>query len=428
MFKKTLLIAPPFYRFLGSRNNWIHLGLHYVASTLNAHGHHVRVYNADADKNVDETTLTNIFKGEKSLQSAAHSDHKVWEEIHNIIKSYRPDLIGITYFLPSMLGIIKRIASIAVAIDNTTKVVVGGPSATLNPKATLQNEFVDFLVKGEGERSMLELVKGTDTSVLLESRAIKDLDDLPFPNFDLELLSLDPKESFVPIMTSRGCPFACIYCSTPKIWGRKIRFRSPENVLKEICDRVKKYDVNSLYFSDDNFILNKEHTRKLCRGMISHDFDLTWSCEARVNLLDKETLSLMKRAGCIRIKLGIESGSDRILNLTEKGFTIKQIRHGMRLIKEAGIPITIYMMLGFPTETRREMFESLELCKELDADWVSLSVVTPYAGTKLYEIIEKDVSERRFLFHQTSKSAINSNVTQEMINEFLKLNEDRVRY
>jgi anaerobic magnesium-protoporphyrin IX monomethyl ester cyclase len=446
-FKKVLLIVPPFYRLLGSHNNWLSLGLHYIAAVLNDHGHYVRVYNADASEKVDEANLATLFRENVSLQKAINvDDHPIWSEVLSVVKEYDPDLVGVAITFSTAWKIASKIANMIKKWNPEVKIVVGGAHATLAPEDTIRTDNIDFVVRGEGERTILELVEGnpipeieglswkTANGGIVHNpprKMIENLDELPFPDYELELVQIDPKEDYVTIACSRGCSHNCAYCSSPKIWGRHVRFRSVENVIEEIKHRYYKYGVRRLHFADDTFNSNKRYVTDLCSKIVRNHLAISWSCDARINLLDEDLLKMMKSAGCKRLKLGLESGSDRVLKMIMKGTTVNQIREKIKIVKKVGIRFTAYIMLGFPTETREEMMASYNLCKEIKPDWVSLSIATPWIGTELYNMVQKQgitIPEDELLFHQSSQSFINKDVTEDIVQKFLELNKGKKRY
>lgn len=438
-YERILLIVPPFYRLLGSRNNWMHLGLHYIGAMLAKHGYQVKIYNADADLTTEETDYKTFFK--RDIKESL-SDSPIWTEISQILEKENPDLIGITITsITKNMG--YKIAEIAKQTNPTVPVVMGGPHSTLKPCEPLLNRNIDYSIRGEGEYTFLRLVQGEDVSringlvwrreneiqVNPPSGFIENLDALPSPIFELELMPVNPKESFFVVQAARGCPFNCFFCSSPKLWGSRVRRRSINNVIAEIKHKKERYDISYLYFSDDTFNTNSAYLRGLCREIIRQKLNISFSCEARLNLIDKVSLRLMKKAGCVRVKVGMESGNDRVLRLMRKGITVKETRKAMRKIKEVGIPVTVYAMIGVPTETTSEMLDTLSLCRTLDPDWVSLSVATPWYGTEMYDMVANQLEinpEEPFLFHQ-SGSMINNNVTQDIISQFLELNNGKRR-
>ncbi len=438
MYNKILLIVPPFYRLLGSRNNWMHIGLQYVASVLSKNGYSVKIYNTDADPNIPVKNYKSFF--EENLDYKIENTD-LWDEIEQTIRDYDPDLVGITLSIVTK-RMAYRIARLTKKINPDIPVIIGGPEVTLRPLESLVNNDIDYAIFGEGEYSFLEFVRGMDVSTIngLVWRmgdgsikvnntrvALTDLDGLPFPDPELELIPVDTKDNFIVIQTVRGCPYDCFFCSSPRIWGRTLRRRSVKSVVQEIVFRKEKHGVEHFYFCDDTINMDREYLRDLCNELMS--MNITFSCEARLNLVDETTLRLMKQAGCTRIKVGVESGSNRILKLMNKHITTEEIKIAVKKIKDANIPITVYVMIGLPSETRQEILETLDLCKELDPDWVSLSVATPWYGTDMYDMVVKEMGievNDETLFHQ-SKSIINDNVTEEVLNKFFKLNTEKER-
>lgn len=443
--QKVLLVVPPFYRLMGGRNNWIHLGLSYVGGALNKYGYEVKIYNADhgtEDKDID---LRGVFDAyDRYREIVNDSQHPIWEEIVETIEQYSPDLLGISIVFSATLKSVENIARMVKQRDKKVKVVVGGPHSSLAPEEILGSEFFDYSVRGEGEQTLLELVQGkklTDIDGLSykehggkiihnpDRGFIENLDELPFPDPHLQLIPLgDLNKNFGVIATSRGCPKRCVFCSSPRLWGRKVRRRSINNAIAEVSQRYHNYGVRKFYFSDDNFNLNKSYAKELCRAIIDNNLEIEFFCEANIAPFDRELMELMKEAGCIRLKFGIESGSDRILKLMKKGITVKQIRETCSLAKEVGVPYSLYVMAGMPSETPEEMCQTLDLAREMDADYVSLSVATPQIGTDLYEMavaqgIKIPPGSCESFYHQSRGAVLNSNVTPSLIEEFLALNK-----
>ena len=179
---------------------------------------------------------------------------------------------------------------------------------------------------------------------------------------------------------------------------------------------------------DDTFNLDNRFTKEICRRIIDEGLKLNWICEARADYLDKELVSLMVEAGCVRIKLGIESGSDRILKMINKGFTTQMVRRGVGIIKECQLPLTVYLMVGIPGETNEDLRRTIELAKELDADYYSLSVLAPYYGTQIWKELEESGKRMNnehweYFYHQSRELIVNSKLDPAIVDEFLALNE-----
>ena len=442
---RVLLVVPPFYRMLGGHNNWITLGAAYLGAVLHKEGHYVRIYNVDHVDGGHDLNLSEVFNGyQRYRQLIDDPQHPLWAEIRREIENFAPDWVGISINFTMIARVCEMIADIVKDVDRRTRIVVGGPHATLLPSATLEYESFDYLVRGEGEYALLELVDGEkiekikglsykkpDGSLVHnpDREQIENLDELPFPDIRLQLKEIrDPNDNFGVIAASRGCPYNCSFCASPRLWNRRVRFRSVGNVLEEIRARYAQYGVRKYYFSDDNFNLNRRYALDLCQQIIASGLKIDWICEVNAKAWSKELAETMKAAGCKRVKMGVESGCDRILRLMQKGTTRGEILKAVRIIKEAGLGITVYFLIGMPTETREEMMETYRLAQEIDTEYISLSVATPQYGTPLYETLMKENSMEFGTedwvrhFHQSYRTILNENVTPEIVDMFLDLN------
>ena len=440
--KRILLVAPPFYRLMGSHFNGLHLGIAYIASVLKEHGHCVRIYNADyqdSSSYADQRQLLDSFPTYKAILDDV--SHPIWSEVVDRIANFAPDILGITMLTPNYKAA-QNIAELSKSRDANLKVVVGGVHPSLDPEGTLAQDCFDYVIRGEGEFSLLELVEGHDEkdipglsykkggrSIHNQARPlIDDLDILPFPCRD--------RGSFIGgtgyletgyIMTGRGCPFSCSYCASPLLWGRVVRYRSVSNVISELEWLAGNSD-SMVRFVDDAFNLNKQRTKEICRQIFSRGLKHEWVCDARVDLLDEELVSLMVQAGCVRIKLGVESGSNRILEKVGKGFTTETVRQQVVMVKKYKLPLTVYLMAGFPGETTEDLRQTIELAKELDADYYSLSIFTPYYGTQIWNEMyqsgqKMDKEHWEYFYHQSQEMVVNDNLDPKIVSEFLDLNE-----
>ncbi|MBI2910181.1 MAG: radical SAM protein [Chloroflexi bacterium] len=438
---KILLVAPPFYRLMGSHFNGMQLGISYIASYLAAHGHEVRIYDADFLDNATYLDQRGIFESYSTYKSTLGDlSHPLWEEVRKSIASYGPDVVGITMHTGTFKSC-GNVARIAKQLDRGTKVIVGGTHPTLDAAGTLQCQDFDVAVRGEGEEAVLELVEGAAEREVLglsyrtgeaivahnpDRPFISDLDALPFPSRDAFLHSEAHDIGYV--ITGRGCPFACTYCASPAKWRRTVRFRSVENVVAEIKDVLVRFEAPIFYFVDDTLTIDRERTKELCRRIIEEKLGIQWRCDTRADRLDRELVSLMKEAGCIRVKMGVESGSDRVLKQIRKGVTREQISRAVDYVKEFGIPLTVYLMVGFPCETSEDVRETVEFAKKLDADYYSLSVLAPYYGTQIYHEVHQngaslDKEHWEYFFHQSGDMMVNDKIDKAVIEEFLALNE-----
>lgn len=438
---RILLVAPPFYRLMGSHFNGMQLGISYIAAFLAKHGHQVKIYDADFLDDKSYLDQRAIFESYPSYKATLDDlSHPLWQEVRDSIAGYQPEILGITMHTGTFRTA-ANVARIAKAISRDTLVVVGGTHPTLDAEGTLHCPDFDVVVRGEGETTMLELVEGRARADIRglsytdgigsvthngDRDFIADLDSLPFPSRDSFLHSERHDLGF--IITGRGCPFSCTYCASPAKWKRTVRFRSVENVVAEIREVKDRFAPDTFYFVDDTLTIDGKRIGQLCRALIDNELNIKWRCDTRADRLDSELVGLMREAGCVRVKIGVESGSERILKQIRKGVTKRQIRRAVASIKEKGIPLTVYLMVGFPTETSDDVRDTIEFARELDAEYYSLSVLAPYYGTQIYEEAHHNGASLgkehwEYFFHQSGDMIVNDEIDKEVIEEFLALNE-----
>ena len=373
------------------------LGLAYLAAYL-------RQQRPKAD-HIEILDMAALNYGEEDLKKKLAE--KIW------------DLTGVMILTPMYIRAKETIAIIKKSRPET-KIVLGGPHATIFPEQTLEEiSEIDYSVIGEGEITFCELVNAIDkkkhtTKIpglayrqsgkvkMTKPRAlIQNIDELPKPARDLlPMRTYNPAPTYYKklpsyiMLTSRGCPFQCAYCS--KIFGTQYRFHSIERIISEMEELIYKYRAKEIIFRDDTFTINKMHVVKLCQEIIRKGFHkkIKWTCMTRVNLVSYELLRLMNKAGCWSIHYGVESGSQRLLDIIQKGITLEQVRNAFRWTRKAGIETKAFFMLGLPTETREESLKTIKFTKELDPDWIQVTITVPYPGTKLYEMTQKDKTLR----------------------------------
>jgi radical SAM superfamily enzyme YgiQ (UPF0313 family) len=310
------------------------------------------------------------------------------------------------------------LANIAKEVLPDVKVIVGGPTAITCSEYLMQNNSIDILVMSEGEETISKLTRLIiDNSNVPELKdilgityrdvknkivsapprpLIPNLDNIPFPNRD-SMFTLDAygnvkyMHECSDILTSRGCPYPCTFCCAYEAWGsRKPRFRSVNNIISELKYLITTFNQEFFTFWDDLFTANKARTTELCEKIIQDKLNIKWICITRLNSLDSELLNIMRKAGCIEVQIGIESGSDRVLKYIKKGITLELIHEKVSLIKKSGIAWRIFLIIGFPSETKKEIYDTLNLISEIKPTSVDLSIFCPYPGTDLYyELKEK---------------------------------------
>lgn len=327
----------------------------------------------------------------------------------NIVEKVKPDLVvinsaGVTSFYD--LHFAEQIKTRADTIVSIT-----GPHLTLNPEIALQKNDIDIVIRGEIEYTVLELsqklsefkdVKGIafkkDNKIIMTPKRppIVNLDKLPFPAFYLLPMkkyrySMFKKTPFTTCLTSRGCPFSCIYCPYPHGYGNFWRGRSPENVLDELIWLKNEFKIKSLLFRDQVPTFDMKRAEKIYDGMIKEGLDIEWRCETRVDRVTKKLLMKMKKSGCVGVHFGVESGDPKILkNVGKRGdVSIDLIKKTFKEAKEVGLSVIGYFLIGLPGETKDTIKKTIELAKELNADESWFNSPVPYPGTKLHEIARK---------------------------------------
>ena len=380
---KVLLIYPPY------QSKWLAppLGLGYLASVLDTNDIPVEIIDMGALKWNDEDLLQEIQKDQ-------------------------PKIIGIS-FMTLQVGAAESIASRIKNVMPKTLIIVGGPHVSAIPKETLEYKAFDFAIFGEGEFTILELVKKifsnekdyksiqgiafrkNETVVQNPPREfLRELDKLPFPAW--HLLPLDryfirgiggdeSKPTFA-ILSSRGCPNKCVFCDSHSVFSNKFRFRSAENIFTEMIYLKEKYNASQFDFVDDTVTVNKKRMFDLCQLFIDSKNDFSWMCNARVSTVTYDLLKKMKEAGCVRIDFGVESGDPEVLRAIKKNITLDQIKNAHRWCKELNIAVSSFFMVGNPGETWESIQMTASLAAELKSDFPSVGIATPYPGTELYHM------------------------------------------
>jgi len=270
-------------------------------------------------------------------------------------------------------------------------IVMGGVHPSALPYDVLMNSCVDIVVIGEGERAFLDIVRGNRNSIV-QRPYIKDIDSIPFPDRktvrEERYINLESKHHGMraaTIISGRGCPFRCVFCASHVVWSRKCRLRSPKNILDEFEQVINNWKVDFIKFSDDTFTINKRRVLKFCKEKIKCGINTKWGCNMRVDTIDEDMLSVMHKAGCTDVWLGVESGSPKILKDMKKGINIEQIKWAFKKTAELGFRRRAYFLLGMPEETIDDIKMTEQLADEIDADENIFTILTPYPGSELYD-------------------------------------------
>jgi anaerobic magnesium-protoporphyrin IX monomethyl ester cyclase len=323
------------------------------------------------------------------------------------LEEYRPQLVGATCVTLNY-PIARRMLRVCKAFDPHIFTVIGGPHVTFALEETLlESPWIDAIVIGEGERTLVELARAVEedrhihdvpgiafangATVVKTSarRLIEDLDQLPLPA--RELLPMARYHALgtpCTVITSRGCPYRCIFCSGHRMFGPRVRFRSPELVVDEIEQLQRDFGFAKINIVDDTFTLNHNHAQEVCDEMLRRNLKIEWSVFARVDRISEDLAQLMKRAGCEWVLFGIESADDGILKTIKKGFTSDDVRRGVKIAAEAGINVFNSFILGLPGESWDTALKSLAFGDELYHKYgakYGFHMLSPLPGTEIYE-------------------------------------------
>jgi len=330
------------------------------------------------------------------------------ERFVDTLHNSRPDIVGVTLTALSMkkgYRLIERIKRETSAI-----VVAGGPHVTLVPERILLNPLIDFIFMGEGDISFATFVsklekgeiiqdtpglgfKVNGKAVLNPRTYIEDLDSLPFPAwhlFNLEDYYEKSRVRRLPILTSRGCPFKCIYCTQP-IAGGKYRVRSPKNIVDEIEHIVKTFNVRMFDVVDDSFIVFPKRVLEFCDAIMSRGLNIKWEAGGiNARFVSYQLFDKMRQAGCFSVAIGAESCNDNVLKLIRKPATRQQIEHAIRVSKKVGFFTKVFFMCGLPGSTYEIEMENIKFFKKLDVDMASYANSVVYPKTDLYKWVKQN--------------------------------------
>ena len=449
--ERILLVQPPATSFiLGDITPNMPLGLAYIAAVLEGQGYDVRI-------------LDTLVEGWFNINKLSNGRFQIglsFEEIKDRVRDFNPQIVGISGMFTAQWHNVTKTSKMVKAIDKNIVVVVGGAHPTATPETAIRDESIDFVVIGEGEMTFLKLIKALENGngfdnikglafkndvgnvINYEKDYIEDLDSLPFPARHLLLLEKyfaikishggsRRRSRFSSIVTSRGCPAKCIFCSAYKLWGRKYRARSPQNVIEEIKMLKAYFGIEELSIEDDNFTLYKERVHKICDLIISEHLNIVWDTPNGIATysVDEDLIKKMKESGCYRISFPIESGNQEFLSkVIKKPLRLDRVPRLVNYAKRIGLEVNVFFVVGIPGETEKSIKDTFKFSRKIGIYDPFISIATPYPGTPMLELciekgfLVKDFNPANLTIHQ-----YNIETPELPIQKIKKILEDELR-
>lgn len=419
---KILLINPPITRPTRETEpvgGTPPLGLAYIAAVLEKEKYEVKILDALTLGSNNVTLLGDVYR--TGLNE---------NDIKKHAENFKPDVVGITCPYTAYAQDMHDIAKIIKKMDAGIFIMVGGNHPTSAPNEVLKDPNIDMIVKGEGEITFLEIVKrlekgeniytvdgtiirkGNDILRNSERAFIENLDSIPFParhllpmnmysNIHKKSMGYHMRTPFTTMITSRGCPGQCIFCSIHSVWGHKWRARSPTNVVDEIELLVNEYKIKEIHFLDDNISLNKGRLNDICDEIIRRKIDIKWTAPNGIAIwtLNEKLVEKMKKSGCYRLTFGLESGNSKTLSFIGKHYNYDHARTLIKHANKIGLWTVSTFIIGFPFESMSSIRDTISRAIDSDIDFAVYYIATPFPGTKLYDVFEKEG-----LFHSSFAS------------------------
>jgi len=396
--------------------------------------------------------LAAVIRNEAEVQimdAVAESDYKkkldpvfTWygsplSEIQARMERFQPDLVGVSCIFSSVFPVIREVCREVKKMDPRILTITGGGYPTFLAEDCLHEPSLDMIALGEGEMTLLSVIRHLQEGRALseidglafkengqavitpQTRWIENLDSIPFPARDLLPMKLYPRvgashslsttsRHYAPMLTSRGCPARCIFCSSTHFWGNHYRTRSAENVLDEIGEMINRWGIDEIQFEDDNMTADRKRAKAIFRGMIERGYQIKFNYPNGVSLwtLDEELVDLMVAAGCYEMTLAYESGCQEVLRqIVKKPLHLKQAAEITRYIRTKKIRTDAFYICGFPGETREQIRETIRFAHQMKTDLAYFFVANPLPGTELYEIAKsRQLLEEDFNFENLSYS------------------------
>lgn len=407
--KKVLLFIPPAVTFKDriDINPLPPLGPGYLAAVLEKNGIEAKIVDC-------------LIEGWNKRVEASSGTIRIgltFDDIEKIIRDYAPDAVGVNNLFTKQRESAHRIYALAKKIDKNIITIAGGAHPTVMPELVLGDVNVDYVILGEGESTIMDLVhllerpgsqtqldgvgyrKNGSVTIIPKTKFIDDLDSLPFPAwhlmnmekyFGLKVSHGDRKEKrFSPVITSRGCPAMCTFCSAYAVWGRKFRPRSPEKVILELKQLRDRYNIREIMFEDDNLTLDPKRAEAIFDAMIRERMNMVWDTPNGIAAwtLNENLLNKMKSSGCRTVNFAIESGNQQVLDtIIKKPLNLKKVKPLVQYARKIGLKVGAFLVIGMPGETEQQIWDSFRMAEDMGIYTPHISIATPYPGSELYAL------------------------------------------
>lgn len=318
------------------------------------------------------------------------------------LKEFQPNYLVANIATPTFKSDMMAVQHAKEIVPSICTIVKGAPFLTYNTNTIYENPFIDYVIMGEAELTLKDILDGVPDNEILgicyrenfqpvkndKRPFIDNLDILPFPARHLVDNSIyrrpDNGKVQAVVKVARGCPFHCFFCLATPVSGAKVRTRSPENIVAELKVCVEKYNIKNFLFWSDIFNFDREWTLELCQKIIESGLKITWSSNTRADTMDDEMAKMMYKSGCRLVSIGVESGSQKMLDNIGKKITLDDIRNTVKILKKNKIKIYNYFVIGLPWETEETVEETIKFAIELDSNFISFYTATPLPGTKYF--------------------------------------------
>ncbi|UCE23477.1 MAG: B12-binding domain-containing radical SAM protein [Candidatus Zixiibacteriota bacterium] len=405
---RILLIDPPFSAFMGFSRWFFPMGPAVLANFLMGKGHEVLVYDADhidSDVSFNYSQMLRAFEDYRSHVNDL--SHQVYRQIADMVKDFAPDVVGISCMSVKVPAALASAETVKDNID--VPVVCGGPHATKLPEHLLKSPYVNYVIRESGLASFDLLVDQLAGSESMEPGKIpnlsynsdgKNIVHNPVSHREWESMSWYPARGALKapgqygphdmsmIMASIGCPFECQFCA--RTFDDQLVHRRVENICTEIEELVNNHGVDFLHFKDDTMGTNKSRLRDICEIIAANDAISGWECLTRIDVADDEALTLLKGSKCLRVKVGVESGSPAVLKQLNKRITPEDVIDFSSRAKKHDLPWSAFYMIGLPDETPDDILLTLNLIEKSRPNHVSMSIFTPYPGSHMYDQLMRE--------------------------------------